>query len=94
MESVYYNPIRKKTSIVQDITSSSLEAFLGRKDFGFSSLDFIILEVVFSEIANVSKSKSVLFGEKIHPRPCPLPSPCAYLTKVEGIQYNKLLRRL
>lgn len=38
----------------------------------------------FLEMVNDSKSKPVLFGERIHSHPCPPPGPCAYLTGVEN----------
>lgn len=43
MGSICPNPVRKRTSMMQDIISSGLGPFQGRKDFSFRSLDFLIL---------------------------------------------------
>lgn len=66
--------------MMQDISPQAPGAFPGRKDFSFRSLDFLILIMVgFSEIANASKSRSVLFGKKILSHPPPPTQPVGLL---------------
>lgn len=92
MGSIYCNPVRKETSTVQDsiLKPGSLprEQRLWFQFFGLRQTR----SGACRDSQCLQKQISLIWGKD--PRPCPLPSPCSYMTSTEGFQYNKLLSRL